>query len=135
MTSRRASQTAWVRSWAGHWRALALLIVVADQMGQDFGVRGGTEGVAGFEELFLEAVVILDDAVVDDGDFAGLVQVRVGIFVGGRAVGGPAGVADAELAGGGLVLEADGPGPRQSCRLFCDEPGRPSESTARPALS
>src|SRR5208282_2495638 len=81
------------------------LVIIADQMGQHLGVGGGMKGVAGFEEPFLETVAIFDHAIVDDGDFAGLVQVRVGIFIGGGAVGGPAGVADAELAGDGLVLE------------------------------
>ena len=60
------------------------------------------KGVALGDELLLEAVVIFDDAVVDDGDFAGLVEVRMGIFVRGRAVRGPARVADAEDAGGGF---------------------------------
>ena len=36
---------------------------------------------------------------------AGLVQVRMGIFVGGRPVGGPAGMADAEAAGERLCLQ------------------------------
>ena len=43
-----------------------------------------------------ERAEVLDDAVVDDGDAAGLV--RVGVALGGRAVGRPAGVADAGLA-------------------------------------
>ena len=38
---------------------------------------------------------VLDDPVVDDGHPAGAAQVRVGVDVVGRAVGGPAGVADA----------------------------------------
>ena len=41
---------------------------------------------------------VLDDPVVDHGDRAGAVDVRVGVAVVGRAVGGPAGVPD---AGGG----------------------------------
>src|SRR5207247_563599 len=41
----------------------------------------------------------------DDRDPAALVQVRVRVFVRRRAVGGPAGVADAQLAGGGEGLE------------------------------
>ena len=40
---------------------------------------------------------VLDDAVVDDGDGPGLV--RMGVGDGRRAVGGPAGMADARLAG------------------------------------
>src|SRR5262249_1472673 len=56
-------------------------------------------------ELPLEGGVVLDDAVVDDGDAAVGGQVRVGVAVGGGAVGGPAGVADADAAGGGRLAE------------------------------
>ena len=42
---------------------------------------------------------VLDDAVVDDGDLAGGVAVRVRVAVGRAAVGGPAGVAQAGGAG------------------------------------
>ena len=84
------------------------LVIVANQMGQHLGVGGGVKGVAGLEEPFLETVAILNHAVVDEGDGAGLVQVGVGILIGGRAVGGPAGMADAELAGDGLVVDEAG---------------------------
>ena len=47
---------------------------------------------------------VVDDAVVDDGDLALGVQVRVGVHVGGGAVGGPAGVGD---AGGALEARGD----------------------------
>ena len=114
MTSRSASQTAWVSGLepfrvgggapSGHRGAMTLLavpflVIIADQMRQHFGVGAGFEFVAGLEQFLLERVVIFDDAVVDDGDFAGLVEVRMGIFVGRRAVRGPARVADAEVAG------------------------------------
>ena len=46
---------------------------------------------------------VLDDAVVDDGDPAGLVGVGMGVGRGRRAVGGPAGVADADGAAGQAV--------------------------------
>ena len=46
-------------------------------------------------ELLLELGVVLDDAVVDDGDVARTVEVGVGVDRLGRAVGGPARVADA----------------------------------------
>ena len=52
-----------------------------------------------------EGGVVLDDAVVDQGELAGLVQVRMGIGVAGQAVRGPAGVADAQGAGDGFCLE------------------------------
>ena len=47
-------------------------------------------------ELPLEGGVVLDDAVVDDGDGAVAAEVRVGVAVGGGAVRGPARVADAD---------------------------------------
>ena len=43
----------------------------------------------------LELEVVFDDAVVHDDEGAGAVAVGVGVFFGGAAVGGPAGVADA----------------------------------------
>ena len=49
-------------------------------------------------ELPLEGGVVLDDAVVDDGDLAVAADVRMGIAVVGRAVRGPARVADADAA-------------------------------------
>jgi hypothetical protein len=98
-------------------------------------VSVGAEGVAGLELAFLEAVVIFDDAVVDDGDFAGLVEVRMGIFIGGRAVGGPAGVADAEAAGDGLNLEKPGQALVNLALLLADFQSRAIEDAATPALS
>ena len=76
------------------------------------------------DKVALEGEVVFDDAVVDDDEGAGAVAVGVGVFFGGSAVGGPAGVADAvaavdgvfgkdggevaELAGGAAELEAGG---------------------------
>src|SRR5213079_1361004 len=45
------------------------------------------------------------DAVVDDDDVALAVAMRVGILLGGTAVGGPAGVADAVDAVDGVELD------------------------------
>ena len=50
-------------------------------------------------QKFAQFQIILDDAVVHDGDFPVLGDVRVGICVVRLAVGGPAGMADAERAG------------------------------------
>jgi len=74
-------------------------------MREHLGVGAGFEFVAGLEQFVPEPVVIFDDAVVDDGDPAGLIQVGMGIYVGRRAVGGPAGVADADVAGGGFLFQ------------------------------
>ena len=70
-----------------------------EEVGEDLGVGLGAEAVASATELLAEGVVVLDAAVVDDGDAAGAVEVGVRVELGGSADGGPAGVADAERAG------------------------------------
>ena len=65
-------------------------------MGEELGVGLAAEGVSGGRELGLEGEVVLDDAVVDDGD--AVVDVGVGVGVRGASVGGPARVADAGAA-------------------------------------
>jgi hypothetical protein len=79
--------------------------MLADQMGEDFGVRFRVELMPGLGKPFFYSVEILDHAIVNDGDASRLVEVRVGILVRGRAVGGPSGVANAELTGRRLGLE------------------------------
>ncbi len=59
-------------------------------MGNDFGVGFRDEFMAELLQLFLEVQVVLDDAVVDDDDLAGAVQVRVGILFRGPSVRRPA---------------------------------------------
>ncbi|MPM15727.1 hypothetical protein SDC9_62099 [bioreactor metagenome] len=70
-----------------------------EQLRGDLGVGLGAEGDALGGQLGAQLGEVLDDAVVHDGDPAVLGQVRVRVAVGGGAVGGPAGVAD---AGAGL---------------------------------
>ncbi len=79
-----------------------LLVMVADEMGENFRVRLRHKLVSLGQQAFLQKLVVLDDAVVDEGDLAGLVEVRVGIGIGRRAVRRPAGMADADFAFGGL---------------------------------
>ena len=64
-------------------------------MGDDFGVGLSAELVAFFDELFLQAHVVLNDAVVNDDDLAGAVAMGMRVFFGGTSVGGPASVSDA----------------------------------------
>ena len=77
--------------------------LLLDEVGDDLGVGLGDELVALGGELLLEGEVVFDDAVMDDDEGAGAVAVRVRVLFGGAAVGGPAGVADAEGAVDGVV--------------------------------
>ena len=108
-----------------------VLELVLDEVGDDLGVGFGDELVALGDEFVLEREIVFDDAVVHDDERAGAVAVGVGVFLGGAAVGGPAGVADAvgavdgvagedgfevaELAGGAAELR----GPRGRRRRRC----------------
>ena len=74
------------------------LELVFDEVGDDLGVGFGDELVALGDEHLLQGEVVFDDAVVDDDEGAGAVAVGVGVLFCGAAVGGPAGVADAEGA-------------------------------------
>ena len=76
----------------------SVVLDLLDEVGDDFGIGFGDEFVALRGEFALEVEVIFDDAVVDDDDAAGAVAMGVGVFFGGAAMGGPAGVADAEGA-------------------------------------
>ena len=74
------------------------LEVLLDQVGDHLGIGFGLELVALVLELLLEAEIVFDDAVVDDDDVALAVAVRMRVFFGGAAMGGPTRVADAEHA-------------------------------------
>jgi hypothetical protein len=71
------------------------LVVRLDEVREHFGVGLAAEDVAFAEQLRAQRRVVLDDAVVDDGDPAAAVHVRVRVGVGGAAVGRPARVPDA----------------------------------------
>ena len=64
-------------------------------MRDDFRIGLGRELVAFFDQLFLQAEIVLDDAVVHDHDFSRAVAMGMGVFFGGTSVRGPASVADA----------------------------------------
>ncbi len=72
--------------------------LLLDQVRHHLGVGGRGERVPGRLELGPQLGVVLDDAVVDDGQAPRAVGVRVGVLRGRAPVGGPAGVAD-----GGVV--------------------------------
>ena len=77
-------------------RGQALVHVQLGQQGDGFGIGLGFLLVSSGGQFGAQVAEVLDDAVVDHGDRPG--PVRVGIGDGGRAMGGPAGVADAGLA-------------------------------------
>ena len=87
---------------------LKFLVIIADEVGEDFGVGLRDEFVAFGEQAFFELLMVFDDAVVDERDFAGLIEVRMRVLVGRQAVGRPAGVADAGRALGGLLAQERG---------------------------
>jgi hypothetical protein len=83
-------------------------VVALDEVDDDFAVGLGFEDGAFGPELFAQLEEVLDDAVVDDDDFAGHAHVGVGVAGVGLAVGGPAGVADAEPAVDGFFVNEGG---------------------------
>ncbi len=78
---------------------LPVVIRLRHQVDGHLGVGVAGELHAGRLQLTAQAREVLDDAVVDDGDLARRITVRVGVAVGGTAVGGPAGVTEAGGAG------------------------------------
>jgi hypothetical protein len=85
--------------------------VVGNEMGDDLGIGIALEEDAIEFQLPAQDSVVLDDAVVDEshpGSMAGSAQVRVGVAVGGRAMRGPAGMADTNAAGSMSILEVAG---------------------------
>jgi hypothetical protein len=70
---------------------------VVHQVGDDLGVGLALEDVALGLQLGAQLFVVLDDAVVHQGDLVAR-EVRVGVGHGRRAVGGPAGVGNADQA-------------------------------------
>ena len=78
---------------------------VLDPLDQHLGVRIALKGVAFAQEGFFQDGVVFYDAVVDQGQLPGLGVMGMGVDVAGFAVGGPAGVGDADGAGGVFSLD------------------------------
>src|SRR5260370_1403339 len=79
-------------------QARDVLEVPLDQVGDALGVGLRLEGVPLGLQALLDRQVVLDDAVVHHHQLARAVGVGVRVLVGGAAVGGPAGVAEADGA-------------------------------------
>ena len=73
-------------------------VETCNQVRHNFGIGLGLEFDPVGDELGLEACVVLDDAVVDNGNLAVVAHVRVRVLDGRSAVRGPAGVCDADGA-------------------------------------
>ena len=76
------------------------------QVGDHLGVGVREEGDARRLQLLPQAAVVFDDAVLHHRQLAAAIEMGVGVALLGPAVGGPAGVADAAVAGGAAFLEA-----------------------------
>ena len=81
------------------WSLSVLFIVVVHEVDGDLGIGLAVELVALLQELVLDLLEVLDDAVVDRDHLMMKAHMRVGVGLGWLAVGRPAGVAD---AGGAL---------------------------------
>ena len=105
--------------WRRAWRSASArspVVGLLDQVGDRFGVGLGRQRVAARLQPVAELAEVLDDPVVDDRDLAGAVLVRMGVEVVRPAVGGPAGVGEADggvrgaIGDGGLeVRQLAGP--------------------------
>ncbi len=91
--------------------------VSSDQVGDDLGIGLAAEDEAFGLELLLEGDVVLDDAVMNDGNGSVAAEMRVGVSVGGAAVGGPARVANAVTTGGRLIGQQRGQLGNSACPL------------------
>ena len=63
-------------------------------MDDDLGVRLALETIALPEQFFPKLHVVFDNAVVNDGEFSVIAGMGMGVYIVGRAVSRPAGVAD-----------------------------------------
>ena len=100
-----------------------------DEVCDDFGVGVAAEAYPVRHELSAERGIVLDDAVVDDGDEAFAVGVGVGVGVGRRPVGGQTRVADARASRGGPPAQigdqvGDAAGPFAQVQLAATGKGR-----------
>ena len=77
-----------------------------NEVRQDLGVGLRSEAHAVSGELGADLVRVLDDAVVHHGDSAGLVDMGMGVGLGGLSVGGPPRVRDADCGWVSAVSEA-----------------------------
>src|SRR5579871_1347514 len=85
-----------------------LFIMFADQVSQYLGVRLRNKFVSLGEQAIFEELMIFDHAIVDEGDFAGLIEMGVRVAVRWSTVRRPARVTNAGIAFGWLLGENAG---------------------------
>jgi hypothetical protein len=90
--------------------------------------------MAGAAQALLEGVVILDHAIVNDGDFSGGIALRMGILSEGTPWVAQR-VWPMPRLPGGVRAQQHAPGPRQSCPFFLAHQQVGVLRTATPALS
>ena len=84
-------------AYGRHQVLAVLLVVIVYQLGEHLGVRVALELIALVVELFFEHLVVLDDAIVNQGDVSTHADMRVRIGCGRLAVGSPTGMGDADM--------------------------------------
>jgi len=94
--------------WSERPASAQLFEMVADPMSEHLRVRLRQKLVFQAEEFVAQGGVVLDDPVVDQCQFAGLIQVRMGVGIAGQTVSRPAGVADAQGAANRFLFKRFG---------------------------
>jgi hypothetical protein len=87
-------------------RAVSVCVLVkrlANQVRKDFCVRLGAEDVASADEFFAEMLVVFHNAVVDESQLPGGIQMGMRIFRGHPAMRSPPCVADAGISSHGIA--------------------------------
>ena len=82
----------------GHRFGKVALVVRLDEVGDRLGVGLRAQDVALGGELLAQGHVVLDDAVVNDGDLAVAVDVRMGVVLARTPVRRPSGMPDTRVA-------------------------------------
>ena len=81
-----------------------MLTALSNEVAEHFGVSIGTEFVPFGEKFGLDFLIVLNDPVMDHGNFLFMVQMGVGITFNRYTVCGPTGMAYAECGVGHVFL-------------------------------
>ncbi len=97
-----------LRDGLAHGLCQVALVVILEQMRHGLRIRLARKLMALLLEGLAQGGEVLDDTVVDDGDLSRAVAMRMGVYLTGLAMSGPARMPDA--AGSGQVHIGDGIG-------------------------